>query len=109
MGLHPCLKNRIQELAESVGIIFTETEEAYSSKASYLDNDLVPKFGEKPKQYKFSGRRITRGTYKSANGFIVSADIQAAGNIMRKVAVQLGINLAEAGRAALSAIRLVET
>ena len=96
------LKNRIQELAESVGIIFTETEEAYSSKASYLDNDLVPKYGEKPKGYKFSGRRITRGTYKSAKGCIVSADIQAAGNILRKVAVQLGISLVEAGRGALT-------
>ena len=92
------LKNRIKELAESVGIIFTETEEAYSSKASFLDNDLVPKYGEKPKGYKFSGNRITRGTYKSATGIITSADIQAAGNILRKVAVQLGINLAEAGK-----------
>ncbi len=69
------LKNRIKELALAVGIVFTETEEAYSSKASYLDNDLVPKFGEKPSAYKFSGRRITRGTYKSAAGIICSADI----------------------------------
>lgn len=96
------LKDRIKELAESVGIIFTETEEAYSSKASYLDNDLVPKYGEKPSQYKFSGRRITRGSYKSAQGFVVSSDIQAAGNILRKVAVQLGINRVEAGKAALT-------
>ena len=96
------LKNRIKELAESVGIIFTETEEAYSSKASYLDNDLVPKYGEKPKWYKFSGKRITRGTYKTNKGIRVSADIQAAGNILRKVAVQLGISLVEAGRGALT-------
>ena len=96
------LKNRIKELAESVGIIFTETEEAYSSKASYLDQDLVPRYGEKPKQYKFSGGRITRGTYRSAKGIIISADIQAAGNILRKVAVQLGISLVEAGKAALT-------
>ena len=48
------LKNRIKELAESVEIVFTETEEAYSSKASYLDNDLVPKYGEKPKCDSFS-------------------------------------------------------
>ena len=95
------LKNRIQELAKSVGIIFTETEEAYSSKASYLDNDFVPKYGEKLKEYKFSGRRITRGSYKSAQGFVVSADIQACGNILRKVAVQLGISLVEAGKGAL--------
>lgn len=96
------LKNRIKELAESVGIIFIETEEAYSSKASYLDNDLVPKYGEKPQRYKFSGRRITRGTYRTKKGLRVSADIQAAGNILRKVAVQLGISLVEAGRGALT-------
>ena len=92
------LKNRIKELAESVGIIFTETEEAYSSKASFLDNDLVPKYGEKPKRYEFSGKRINRGTYRTKKGIIVSADIQAAGNILRKVAVQLGISLVEAGK-----------
>lgn len=96
------LKNRIKELAESVGIIFTETEEAYSSKASYLDNDLVPKYGEKPRGYEFSGKRITRGTYRTKARIIVSADIQAAGNILRKVAVQLGISLVEAGRGALT-------
>ena len=52
--------------------------------------------------YKFSGKRINRGTYKSAAGIICSADIQAAGNILRKVAVQLGISLAEAGKGALT-------
>lgn len=51
----------------------------------------------------FSGRRITRGTYrtkKGIKGIIVSADIQAAGNILKKVAVQLGISLVEADRGA---------
>ncbi len=81
------LKNRIQELAESVGIIFTEIEEAYSSQASFLDNDLVPKYGEKPKGYKFSGKRIKRGLYQTAKGWLVNADIQAAGNCLRKVAL----------------------
>lgn len=61
------LKNRIKELAESVGIIFTETEEAYTSKSDYFSGDLLPAYGEKPVGYKFSGRRITRGTYRTAS------------------------------------------
>ncbi len=44
------LKNRIKELAVSVGIRFTEIEESYTSKSSFLDNDLLPKFGEKPER-----------------------------------------------------------
>ena len=96
------LKNRIQELAESVGIIFNETEEAYSSKSSFLDNDLVPRYGEKPKGYKFSGRRVKRGLYRSAKGILINADLNGAGSILRKVATQLGISLAEVGKAALT-------
>jgi putative transposase len=96
------LKNRIRELALAAGIIFAETEEAYSSKSSFLDNDLVPKYGEKPMKYKFSGRRIKRGLYRSAKGILVNADLNGAGSILRKVAIQLGISLAEVGKAALT-------
>ena len=96
------LKNRIKELAESAGIIFTETEEAYSSQSSFLDNDLVPKYGEKPKGYNFSGKRVTRGTYRTAKGWLINADCNGSASILRKVATQLGINLAEVGKAALT-------
>lgn len=96
------LKNRIKELAESVGIVFTETDEAYSSKSSFLDNDLVPKYGEKPKGYKFSGRRVKRGLYRTAEGWSINADCNGAASILRKVATQLGISLVEVGREALT-------
>ena len=96
------LKNRIKELAESVGIIFTETEEAYSSKSSFLDDDLVPKYGEKPKGYRFSGRRVNRGLYRSAKGILVNADINGAGSILKKVATQLNICLAEVAKGSLT-------
>ena len=102
------LKQRIQELAESVGIVFTETEEAYTSKSDFLAGDLLFKFGEKPKEYKFSGRRITRGTYQSKFG-LICADALGAINCLKKVATQLGISLAEVGRECLSAIRFSET
>lgn len=96
------LKNRIKELAESVGIVFTETEESYSSKSSFLDNDLVPKYGEKPKGYKFSGRRVKRGLYRTAKKYLINADLNGAGSILKKVATQLNICLAEVGREALT-------
>ena len=92
------LKNRIKELSESAGIIFTETEEAYTSKSDYFSNDLLFKHGEKPVGYKFSGRRITRGTYRTAQGYLVCADCLGGLNILKKVAIQLGINLAKVGR-----------
>ncbi len=95
------LKNRIKELAESVGIKFHETEEAYTSKSDFLAGDLLFKFGEKPKEYKFSGRRIARGTYRSKFG-LICADALGAINCLKKVATQLGISLAEVGRGCLT-------
>jgi putative transposase len=40
--------------------------------------------------------------YKSRDGHIINADCNGAANIMRKVATQLGLNLAEVGRASLT-------
>ena len=95
------LKNRIKELAESVGIVFTETEESYTSKSDFLAGDKLFKFGEKPKEYKFSGKRVNRGMYQSKFG-TVNSDTQAAANILRKVMIQLGLNLAEVNRGVLT-------
>ncbi|WP_069790996.1 RNA-guided endonuclease InsQ/TnpB family protein (plasmid) [Cyanobacterium sp. IPPAS B-1200] len=96
------LKNRIKELAGEVGIMFTETEESYTSKSSFLDGDLLPKYGEKPKEYKFSGKRVQRGLYKIANGKTINADCLGAINILKKVSTQLGLDLAKVRRGALT-------
>ena len=53
-------------------------------------------------QYRFSGKRVKRGLYRSEAGYLINADLNGAGSILRKVAVQLGISLAEAGKAALT-------
>ena len=42
------LKDRIAQLCQQYGLRFEETEESYTSKASFLDSDLLPTFGEKP-------------------------------------------------------------
>jgi putative transposase len=78
------LKDRIQ---------FVETEESYTSKASFLDSDTLPKYGEKPEWWKESGKRIQRGLYRSADGTKINADCNGAANIIRKVAVTLGLCL----------------
>ncbi len=96
------LIERLKQLCPEYGIILTITEEAYTSKASFLDNDLLPKHGEKPESYKVSGDRIKRGLYKSGKGFLINADCNGAANILAKVATQLGISLVKVGRAVLT-------
>jgi putative transposase len=73
--------------AELVGITVKITEESYTSKASFLDLDPLPtrKSGDETK-HTFSGKRLTRGLYRASNGRYINADINGAGNIIRKVA-----------------------
>ena len=96
------LKGRIKQLSEQYGINLIETEESYTSKASFLDNDLLPKFGEKPEGWQSSGKRIQRGLFKAFNGQLINADCNGAANIIKKVATQLGVSLDKVGRASLT-------
>jgi putative transposase len=96
------LKDRIAQLCKQYGIDFLETEESYTSQASFLDADILPKFGEKTKGWTASGKRVSRGVYKTFDGFRVNADCNGAGNILRKVAVMLGIDLSKISRGCLS-------
>ncbi len=84
------LKKRVQQLCEQYEIKFIETEESYSSQASSLDLDDIPKYGEKPELWKPSGKRVKRGLYRSARGIELNADINGSINIARKVTRQYG-------------------
>lgn len=53
-----------------------------------------------PKNISFQAEELRLGTYKSKFG-LISADAHGAINILRKVAIQLGISLAEVGRESL--------
>ncbi len=97
------LKARIQELCELFGIKFAETEESYTSKASFLDADPIPTYGEKPAGWTASGKRVSRGSYLSSKGTKINADCNGAANILRKVAVELGLVLSEISRGVLYA------
>jgi putative transposase len=71
--------------AELVGIRVIVTEESYTSKASFLDADPLPIFGEVEAPC-FSGRRVKRGLYRAADGTPIHADVNGAYNIIRKAA-----------------------
>lgn len=98
------LKDRLKQICELHGIRFETTEEAYTSKASFLDGDSLPEFGFKPDGWKASGKRVTRGLYRSSNGSVVNADLNGAANILRKVASKLGIDLNQLGRRSLTTV-----
>jgi IS605 OrfB family transposase len=79
------LRNQLSFLCWKYGIDYIEQEESYTSKSSFLDKDVLPEYKpEQPYKGKFSGKRICRGLYRSANGTIVNADVNGAANIMRK-------------------------
>jgi putative transposase len=71
--------------AELVGIHVSITEESYTSKASFLDADHLTIYGAESSAV-FSGRRVKRGLYQSADGRHINADVNGAYNIIRKVA-----------------------
>ena len=73
---------------EDNGIEYKEQEESYTSKASYLDNDVIPIHKEETEEIKFSGRRIKRGIYKSKQGKIINADLNGALNILKKAKIK---------------------
>lgn len=86
----------IEDKAFKAGIGIIRTEESYTSKASFLDLDNIPVYDDNStKKYTFSGKRISRGMYKSSSGFCFNADLNGAGNILRKhYSGKININLA---------------
>lgn len=65
------------------GISVITQEESYTSKASFLDNDDIPVYGE-VENPRFSGQRIRRGMYRSGGGRLINADVNGSYNILRK-------------------------
>ncbi len=79
------LREKLEYLCKLYGLIFVEQEESYTSKSSFFDMDILPKFEvDKPQTYSFSGKRIKRGLYQTSKGYILNADVNGALNILRK-------------------------
>ena len=79
------LREKLEYLCKLYSLRFVEQEESYTSKSSFFDMDILPKFeADKPQTYSFLGKRIKRGVYQTSKGYIFNADINGALNILRK-------------------------
>ena len=74
---------------EENGIECIEQEESYTSKASFLDNDFIPVYGEENREYEFSGWRNGRIYKIKGKNQKIHADYNGAFNIMRKAGTEL--------------------
>jgi putative transposase len=92
--------------AELVGITVKVTEESYTSKASLLDLDPLPvRKPDDNTKHTFSGKRVKRGLYHASDGRKINADINGAGNIIRKVAPDaFGLRVVEDGKEVLASL-----
>lgn len=78
-------KSRLEYLCNLYGIRFIQQEESYTSKASFFDNDEIPKWNPlNPEKRNFSGKRLKRGLYQTSKGKLINADVNGALNILRK-------------------------
>jgi transposase len=90
------LRYCIEYLAQEHGILYITQEESYTSKASFLDNDPIPIYGNNDDIAVFSGQRAPikykgmykktgfRGLYQANNGTIINSDLNGSANILRK-------------------------
>lgn len=79
------LRQQLEFLCWTYGIEYIEQEESYTSKSSFIDNDILPEYkAEQPYLGRFSGKRIHRGLYQSADGTVINADVNGSANIGRK-------------------------
>ena len=82
------LLNKLEYLCKLNGIRFLKQEESYTSKADFWSNDYIPTYDpDHDSRYRFSGKRIYRGLYKSQSGMTLNADVNGALNILRKSSV----------------------
>ena len=72
------LRDMISYKCKLEGIKVIITEESYTSKCSFIDNEEIKK------KEVYDGKRIKRGLYKSKDGKLINADINGSYNIMRK-------------------------
>ncbi len=79
------MKDRLEYLCKLYNINYILQEESYTSKASFWDQDDMPKWNPlNPKQGNFLGKRVYRGLYQTKSGKLINADVNGALNILRK-------------------------
>lgn len=76
---HAKFIDMIKYKCEIRGITVKVTEESYTSKCSFIDNEKIKKHEN------YMGKRTKRGLFVSNNGTKINADCNGAYNILRKV------------------------
>jgi putative transposase len=83
---HRLFKLKLESKCNENNINFHLTEESYTSKASFLNSDPLPTYGDNCDNITFSGYRKNRGLYKiKGENKTINADVNGACNIIRKV------------------------
>ena len=93
----------LQKLAyksEDAGIRFVETDEAYTSKCSFLDGELIGPHDT------YLGRRVKRGLFISGTGIEINADVNGSCNNMRKAFPDAALLVRGDRRCALHPVRI---
>lgn len=75
---HSRFKEMLKYKCKLNGISFIETEESYTSKCSFLDNEDICKHDS------YKGKRIKRGLFRASDGTLINADVNGSFNILRK-------------------------
>ena len=75
--------NQLEYKCKLEGINVILTEESYTSKCSFLDNESIEKHDS------YLGKRIKRGLFKTAKGRLINADLNGSLNILKKVVGEL--------------------
>lgn len=70
--------NQLEYKCKLEGINIILTEESYTSKCSFLDNESIEK------HERYLGKRIKRGLFRSAKNKIINADLNGSLNILKK-------------------------
>lgn len=101
------LSHTLEYLCEKYSMQFVSQDEAYSSQASFLDDDELPDYDpEHPYEGSFSGKRLHRGLYQSKDGSLINADLNGAANILRKC--PLGFDLRKIDRKVLASPKRID-
>ena len=81
------LRQKLECKCSLHGICCVFQEESYTSKASCIDMDAIPVYGDSVIPV-FSGKRIKRGLYRSSEGYFLNSDINGSVNILRKYFIE---------------------
>ena len=93
----------IQQLiykAQLVGVKVVTVEESYTSKCSFLDLEPIGK------QEVYKGKRVCRGLFRAASGYLYSADVNGSLNIGRKVVGEVAFSKDSIERFVVNPVRV---